>query len=248
MTEKEAAELEQPEGILLKRGGTDAINQFKSLLASLSSFNMPSSLARYGSTRELWRPFAGSRQTIAEVLERVALDVNSRRAQELSGWTIKPQYYPLDPLVWKENEEERLRDISFRRLYSEIAETGCVILLDELSLFHPLIQAAVSANPLLASEKVSVVTIAPSDPYRSTPSQIIESHMETWLTEAFYRFSGDYDPQCEIGVGSERRLIRWLHSGLPKSLRGLRPKTSKLSEFTEGFKSGDMSRLLYNRE
>ena len=231
MKEGEAAELSHPEGLLPQKLGTEALAQFVALTAALARPGAPPFAERYGATREMWRPFARDGRTVAAVIAEVVEGLNRTIPPQLAGQLIKPQYYSFDALCRldkreeertpEEREEER-RNRELREIYQEIAETGCVVLLDELSMFHPAVDSAFRNSPLFGSRQAAVVTISPFDPYGAMPSQILETELRSRLAAAFDRFTLDCDPQCEIGIGSEHRLKRWLHSGLPRAMEGLR--------------------------
>jgi hypothetical protein len=246
MVAEEAAELSRPESLLAQKLGTDALQQFQELTASLVSQGAPPFLERYGAKREMWRPFASSGRTIAEDIAEVVRGLNEQRAPQLRGRIIKPQYYSFEALV--------RRDPALRVLYREIAETGCVVLLDELSMFHPTVYTAFHDSPLFGSEQAAVVTISPFDPYRAAPSQILERELSRRLAAAFDRFALDCDPLCEIGVGNEHRLKRWLHHGLPRALHTLReprPNRRILAEFAQSVGqegSSEIAGLLYSED
>jgi hypothetical protein len=64
------------------------------------------------------------------VVNEVITTLNAKAHPQLSQKLIKAQYYPFDVLV--DVKDESL----FRYIYQDIALTGCVVLADELSLFH----------------------------------------------------------------------------------------------------------------
>jgi hypothetical protein len=64
----------------------------------------------------------------------------------------------------------------------------------------------------------------------------LESKLSERLSLAHYRFERDYDPKCELSVGDDRRLKRWLYSSLPTVLQDLRepvPDSGKLRIFAQ---------------
>lgn len=55
------------------------------------------------------------------------------------------------------------------------------------------------------------------------------------MAAAFDRFASAFDPQCELSVGDEKRLKRWLNSSLPhtiQSLRHPRPNRQNIFQFS----------------
>ena len=81
---------------------------------------------------------------------------------------------------------------------------------------------------------MSIVTISPFNPASSPVNQVLESEARRRLAGALERYATDFDPQCELAVGEERRLRRWLHSSLPEtvvSLREPRPDRDAMRAF-----------------
>ncbi|HEU4562170.1 MAG TPA: DUF4062 domain-containing protein [Longimicrobium sp.] len=219
MTEKEARELEEDPRVIAEHLGGRSFEQFQQLKEALQQGSSPAFAARYGPARHCWKPFAGSNLSVRMVMDEVIKGLNQRQLPQLGERRIKAQYYCFDSLVGRSdgNRESTL----LRHIYDEIGRTGCVVLVDEISLFHPSLRRAFVGSSLANQEQVALVTISPFDP---TPNQMLESELQEHLTWAFNRFAFDYDPQREFGVGDERRLKRWLHSSLPQTLRSLRER------------------------
>jgi hypothetical protein len=78
------------------------------------------------------------------------------------------------------------------------------------------------SSGLLGSNHVSLVTLSPSNPYSTSPFALLEGELSSVSKAAFNRFGSVYDPQCELSVGDEKRLKRWLNSSLPYTIQSLR--------------------------
>lgn len=228
MTYDEALELHQHPELLEQELGARTFQQFRALKKALEPYRATSFVQRYDSARVGWKPFVGSNRTITVVIEDAVQYLNDIHPPRLRGRLIKIQYYSFDALVNKEKE--------LRHIYYEIAQTGCVVLLDEFSMFHPNVRTSFGESPLFSSEQVALVTISPFDPYSLAPNQVLENELRKRLAVAFDRFALDYDPQCEFGVGNEHRLKRWLYRSLPEALHTLReprPNRRSLKQFIE---------------
>jgi len=121
-------------------------------------------------------------------------------------------------------------------IYRELAQVGCVLILDELSLFHPALRTALLASALAGSSQTAIVTIAPLNPYHQPLYDRLESELSQRLAAAFDRFAQDCDPQCEFSVGDEKRLRRWLHGSIPHTLQTLRepePDRNRIAVFAD---------------
>jgi uncharacterized protein DUF4062 len=225
MTESEARQLAQAPELLERDLGTESYRRFLALAESLKSYGTAPWTERYGPRREDWRPFLGSSRTAGEVIGEVVDRLNDLAAP-LQARAIKVQHYPFDPLVEK--------DALLRGVYDEIGRTGCVVLVDELSMFHPQVRASLLASPLADSALATLVTISPFDPYGMPVNEMLETELRRRLDVAFARYMDKFDPLCEFGVGSEQRLKRWFHGSLPEALRNLRspgPDRGRLASF-----------------
>ena len=61
-----------------------------------------------------------------------------------------------------------------------------------------------------------------------------DSVLRKRMAAAFNRFASTFDPQCELSVGDEKRLKRWLNSSLPHTIQTLRnpkPNRQNITEF-----------------
>jgi len=222
MTHAEAVALLEHSEALQGELGPDRYKQFVDLKAALERAGGPD--ARYGTGRREWKPFGGA--TVRDIGIDIAKRLNGRRAAGgAPRRQIKLQYYPFD--AWVDRAHPELRPI-----YQQIALTGCVALVDELSLFHGAIAEACAT--FVAMGQVAVVTVSPLDESGSPVNQLLETRTRKQLAGAFDRFELDLDPACEFRVGEERRLRRWLHASLPGTLDNLtRPRAdpSKLERF-----------------
>jgi len=209
MTEGEAKALCDDPNLILDELGGKAVQKFDQIRAAL-----PQPLStRYGATRDQWRS-PGSRTTMAAVtrdaLERLARVRNSK----LRGRAVKLQHYPLDPLVRKVDE--------LREVYRQMSDQGCIMLVDELSLFHPHVRSAVKNSPMVSARNTAILTVSPFDSDVPVAQHILREELKSELAGIFDRFALDYDPQCELGVNDDCRLRRWLHQSLPETLQTLR--------------------------
>ena len=222
MTRDEAVALLEHSDALQGELGPERYKQFMELKAALERAGGPD--ARYGAGRRQWKPFGSA--TVRDIGADIAKRLNGRRvAGGAPRRQIKLQYYPFD--AWLDRAHPELRPI-----YQQIALTGCVALVDELSLFHGAIAEACAS--FVAMGQVAIVTVSPLDESGSPVNQLLETRTRKQLAGAFDRFELDLDPACEFRVGEERRLRRWLHASLPGTLDNLtRPRAdpSKLERF-----------------
>jgi hypothetical protein len=162
---------------------------------------------RYASRRHEWRPLGGT-DSVATLLKEIVKRLNGSRSGVGAQRKIKLQYYPIDPIL--------SADPLLRSVYMSMVRTGCVAIVDELSLFHPALRP--QAQKLLNQPQVSVMTVAPLASQRAFEDLLV-SEARRQLGAPFDRFDLDLDPQCEFGVEEERHLLRWLHRSLPETMR-----------------------------
>jgi hypothetical protein len=231
MNSEEAQELDQPEDRLRATLGKD-FEEFDRLKKTLAAHGSDPFVQRYGLTREEWKPFIGSPCTVRRALDEIAHHLNDRGRARLRGGParIKLQYYPFDPVVRAEKE--------LSAVYMDVARTGCVVLVDEFSTFHPLVTKAFFGSPLSVSRQVALVTISPFEPPGSVRHPTLEAELKRRLADVVDQLALelDYDPQFEFGVSNERRLKRWLHSSLPQALQNLReprPDPERVKRFQQ---------------
>jgi hypothetical protein len=181
---------------------------------------------RYGDLRTDWQPFASTSETIAQVLDHAVDGVNDD--SRLHGRTIRLQPYPFDVLMHD--------NIKMWPVYEGIGTSGCLVVIDELSLFHERVRNVFDDSPLPDGAQVALVTLSPLDPSARPPQALLRQNLESYLQKAARRFGDLLDPLCEIGVAERHRLNRWLHGSLPHAvdtLRVARQDNDKIREFAE---------------
>jgi len=226
MTGQEATELDVNPAIVLEELGRGAYDNFSKLRVSLAEASKLNS-NKYGASRLDWRPFVGRNANIRSALTAFVEKLNYDAPFELRGKSIKLQSYSIDDLVDSRS--------AMSPIFTQLSSTGCLVIIDEYSLFHPAIHKALVSSGLLGSDQVSLVTISPSNPYSTSPFDVLENELSSRMAAAFDRFSASYDPKCELSIGDEKRLNRWLNAGLPQTVQNLRhprPNRQNISLFS----------------
>ncbi|MDH4078879.1 MAG: DUF4062 domain-containing protein [Nitrospira sp.] len=227
MTADEARSLDANPDLVRQKLGFEAYERFSELREAVSRGHKPIS-ARYGEQRQDCCPFEGVNVSIAQFIDAIAERINAEQPFQLRGRLIKLQNYPFDELI---HSNDLLGPV-----FTQLLSTGCVVIIDEYSLFHPAIGETLLSSGLVSNEQVSLVTLSPGDPYSTAPFNLIEAELRRRMTAAFNRFESAFDPQCELSVGDENRLKRWLNSSLPytiQSLRNPKPNRHNISQFAK---------------
>jgi hypothetical protein len=176
-------------------------------------------LARYGTSREDWQPFGATgdtRRPALAVLREVADEINRqtvvprRDAEALMGHRIRLRPYAFEPLV--------AEDPDALRLMEQVMARRVLVLVDELSLCHPAVRAA--AADQLSDPQVVVATVAPFDPPALPVEAALRGNSVLQLGALKRRFLVAMDPQCELNLASNARLMRWLRLSIPETLTG----------------------------
>ena len=205
---------------------SSSVEPFATFSAAMQQYSPIELANRYGTVRADWKPFAGSPSTIVQLVESVITYMNAQEGPRLRGLWLKVQHYAFDMRTPETRE--------LRHIYMELAQTGCVVVIDDLSLFHPGVREAFRDSPLFNSQQAALVSISPFNADTLPPARMLETELWRRLAVAFDRFDMDYDPQCEFGIGDERRLRRWLHNSLPQAAQNFRepqPDPRLLNEF-----------------
>ena len=210
MTRHEADEVDTNPVLIRDRLGQAVYQRFTELRASVAAGGVPIA-SKYGVRRLDWHPFSGLDTNIETLLKAIVERLADDQPPQLRGRLIKLQNYQFDELIAYGD------DLS--PIFTQLSSTGCVVIVDEYSVFHPEIQEALGSSGLLANDHVSLVTLTPTNPYSLPPFDILEAELRRRMGAAFNRFASAFDPQCELSVGDERRLKRWLSASLPHTIQ-----------------------------
>jgi hypothetical protein len=197
--------------------------RFKDLLPGLRRGGDP--VARYGPERRDWKPFGV--KTAAEIAAEIAGRVNDGGGgpgQRL----VKLQYYDFTP--WIQQTDALLG------IYGDLLATGCVTVVDQVSLFHESVCDRIATFLGRSTDQVAVVAMSPPESLTTAEVQLIERQARERLAGVFTRFDAELDPTCEFGIAEERRLRRWLRASVPaavNNLAELRPDENRKRRFRE---------------
>jgi hypothetical protein len=166
--------------------------RFKDLLPGLKRSGDP--VQRYGPERRAWKPFG--KRNADEIALEIATGLNDP-GRTLGHRFVKLQYYDFGPWL--------TQDASLLPIYRELRVTGCVALVDQVSLFHSGVCDAIASFLSRAGDLVAVVAVAPPPGLTADEVELIERQARERLTGIFSRFDAELDPTCEFGVVEERR-------------------------------------------
>ena len=199
MTKKEAK--------ALKKGADfspQELERFREFERELADIGITNWVEQYGKRRDDWRPLGQESSIWQEVLNVAA--------------AVEPAVIPISysDKVFAEDEEVR------RATWNELADSGGIVVIDAISMFHPNIRERLRDSGLTYEKKIPVFTLSPSDALdQDHPiNGPIKNYIKQWFSRMFgYLFDHtlpeEGDPECEIGISGLRSLRRWLHRTIP---------------------------------
>lgn len=189
----------------------------------------------YGPTREHWRPFGARGIRAVDHLHKVLDRINDpalRTGRERLLFSAQDLLLELRPYSFNEFLDDRYGS---RGLLESLRASGCLVLLDEMSLLHPRLREA--ADQFLTGSRVAVVSSNPCDPAPSSVRAMLTDTSVLNIGALRSRFRDDQDPRCELAVNSIERLERWLRMVLPElvSVLGQREARPELGQRMSDF-------------
>lgn len=206
MTAVEAAQLDEQE---LYENFNDPVypQQLRNLREVLSREQIDDALHRYGPRPEDWRPFRDSQETIGALL------AGALRA--LPGFTkpLEPSFK--DVRVLTAEPEERTN----RALMKLLREKGCIVIVDVISMQHPVIQRAYRRSLLDVYPEIPVAKLAPSDSVLRLNEDVLLNFSDRYRDlEFFKRVEWDSDDNCRE-VSRASGLRQWVNGCVPDMLK-----------------------------
>lgn len=198
--------------------------QFRQALQSLGFNELRS---HYGAERESWRPPAFQQGTIGEVIDHIFDRVNHLEDESQKLPTLIPYFLSGD---FFGNRTARQLAVKHLRQF------GGILIIDAVSLFHPMIRQGISRSEVGSNKRVAVLVVSPVDASIIPVNQVIEQVIDLQLEGVLTRFDYELDHLCEIGLGDLRALSRWLFSVLPETAANVqkqRPSPSTLARLRQ---------------
>lgn len=177
--------------------------------------------AFYGSRREDWRPFGSNAPPIEAFVDGAARKVNSapegsRERRVLLESLLTPHRYLFDEyLIDRGGSRDNVQ---------RVCDRGCLVLVDEFALLHPLLRKA--ADSMLGSNNAAVVSLSACDPALSPLPDLLGDLSHLRVGNLMSRFQQIEDVKCELALNSMERLQRWLRLVLPELMTTLAEQQS----------------------
>jgi hypothetical protein len=177
--------------------------EFKQLEVLLGEKKISDWRKRYGKVPEEWKPFADTPKTISDLVAE-GLD-----SVEGSKNPLVPKFFDIRTI----NQDTQ----PMRRSLRNLREKGCIVVMDTISMRHPVIQRAYRRSLLDAFPNVLFVRIAPIDDALKLMQQMIRFKEQYVDLEVYKRFKVDQDGRSDE-VSEDFRFTRWVKDQMPKLL------------------------------
>ncbi len=187
----------------------------------------------YGEAREHWKPLTCPDISIADIISDILSHINNHR--EPHNLPRLSEYFLSEDFVLPEDPTEEDRTAR-RRTLRQLQRSGGVVIVDSISMFHPILNRSVSRSDIGSYKRAGILIISPVNTsiqeINQTIEQVVDSHMES----AFIRFDAEFDHLCEISTSDLRALKRWLFNALHRTTIGvqeLEPNPATLERFEQ---------------
>ncbi len=177
---------------------------FRQLKAVFPDDDIANWLTHYAEARDEWQPLACQGQTIQAIITTASGRHNQSVATAPNLSLIHPQFFSADFLSL--DNKKRIETWEY------LSQTGCVMIIDAITLFHPLIYRQLLQSELSSNRNVAIAMLVLSP----EANELIEQELESRLQRAFARFDRYDDKLCQLDVGQQRDLRRWLIAALPE--------------------------------
>ncbi|HKP53160.1 MAG TPA: effector-associated domain EAD1-containing protein [Chloroflexia bacterium] len=188
--------------------------------------------AYHAEKRESWRPPSEQRAVI-EVIEETFARLTSTTSQSADPAHLELKFVS-DEFFGPDREK-------YLALCTLIEQSGAIIIVDAISLFHPTVRERLKDSALIPRDNVSLLVFSPVNPMAKQLNQLIEAAVDTALGRALYRFNKEFDQGYEVGIGNLLAMQRWLYSiavpGVAARARKIKPNRSNVDIVRE-FQSG----------
>jgi hypothetical protein len=175
---------------------------------------------RYGSERDAWCPVLDQQKTIRQIIWDAFTDVNEQQQRTTSSPQIfRPKFH--SATFFSDDASTR------QKTWDHLSGSGCVLIVDAISLFHPWLAKKLDKSYVSSSDNVALLVISPINANEIPVNKIIEQEFSTRLERAFMRFTTHLDTLCEFGVGDIRSLRRWIFSTLPETAQIVQKQKSR---------------------
>ncbi len=181
--------------------------QFQEFSQALARYGIQDWLMHYGDSRDAWRPIfhagASIKETVTDIVQRMNEDSNNTSGVP----QIQPHFISED--FFSPDQETRLRTW-------QSIDSGCIIVADSISLFHPWLRKMLLESGVSAQTEVALLILSPLNFDQLPINQLIEKQI---MERVVSRVNNDLNGLSEFGSGDLRVTRRWLSATLPEVVK-----------------------------
>ncbi len=240
MNKQQASELIDETVLKGPKISEDELGRFRAFKEVFSK-EVENWLSHYADVPESWRPHTCSESTIYDIIDDAAKMNQSRYSK--SAWPlICPKFCSAEFFA----EDEDLQEETWR----ELKASGCVLIIDAISLFHPHIRKTLLDSGMGSKEKVAMLVLLPINHSAHQAQQLLETELHTHMRLAFARFNKHFDKLCEVSGSDLRTLNRWLFAILPETVanaQNMKPNDAMLQQTWSGKEPTDIRRAIFGQ-
>jgi len=193
---------------------TDEFKNFQELTRLLQEYGIKNNIVdHYSDIREEWKPLTFQGLSIKTVITEIIDNTSSSNSRLANSSSLKPIF--LSDVCLGENDDERIKT------WNDLRKSGCVIIVDAISLFHPQVLNKLLKAEITSKENVAFLVLSPVNPLDIKANKLLEETIKKAIEPAFLRFNDDLDKLCEIGIGDLRAIKRWFVSVIPETAENI---------------------------
>ncbi len=186
---------------------TNGDEQFQAFKNMLQEYEVDDTLPYYDENRDNWQPPHHQQITIQQTIRQMIERANQAYVKSPGAAKILPQFISEDFFA----EDRRIRAEAW-----QLANMGCIIVVDSISLFHPWIYQTLSSSEVSSKKQIAMFILSPINFSKMSINQSLEEKIMEWVK---IRSNNQLDKLCEFGAGDPVVLQRWLFTVLPDLVR-----------------------------
>lgn len=173
----------------------------------------------YGSSPNDWKYPVSDSSSFTNIVWDTLIDLNVKLQQSGKAPILTPRFYS-DEFFAKDFE-------AFTKTWTSLKRSGCVLIIDAVSLFHPDIVGRLNDFHIGIDDNIGMVILSPIESPLNSTKRVVEKEVHDHLKMAFARFDSQLDKNCEFEISDVRGFKRWVFSALPDLAEVIKSQKSK---------------------
>lgn len=221
MTEQEADALDKETVFDDEEVAPAERERFRTFKQALQAHGIADLQKFYSEKRGGWKPYSHPHCSIEEIIIEISDVVNKSEKVGTNLPLLEPEFFSEDFFSKDDGPPTSL--------WTQLSRSGCVLVVDAVSIFHPLLRKTLSDSEVSSNEFVAMLMLSPVSTSEIDVNKLIETIVGLQMKRAFSRFHEQWDRLCEIGIGDLRSLQRWLFAVLPEEAAIVREQRRSLN-------------------